>query len=803
MMLRIEAGLPLIDVEWHNSRLAFTDHDRVTPKELGMGWMLRGVRDGDRALRRQRGDPPRAGRRHVALGHGRHRRRLGGLGPAAPRRRPAARRRTSTRCRYESVLHDATDGRRHAGRLRHQLLLLPGAAAPHRPRPGAARPRRARHRACTWRSRCNHAQHDGARAHREAAPLQPREEDGQAMSQPRAARPHRHAYDAIVVGGGHNGLVNAGYLAKAGLRTLVLEQRAPRRRRGDHRGAACPGFSFTTFSYALSLLRPGDHPRARPGRARVPAADDAVVVPPDRRRRLPAARRRPRRRTSRRSAGTRGTTPTPTTATTTTSTGSCQAVRPLFDNAAARTSSARTPRTRPTSAWLLDHLGGVERKVMHDVVRLLTGSAVGLARGLLRARGRQGLPRVVAASSAPRSARCRPAPGWCCCSTRWASTTGTSARGRSTRAATAASPRCSPGRPRRTAPRSGSAPGSTPCSPRSGRAVGVALEDGTELRAPVVVSALDPRRTFLDLRRPARAARRPGRQRRADEVPRRLRQGQLRPRRAAGVPRRCPDTVDHYGGFLNIGPTIEYVERAFDAAKYGWYSERPFIDAAIQSVVDPDMAPPGKHVMSCFVQYAPYELRGQRLGDRARALRRQGPGRAGVALPRLRRPGAAPRGRHAGRHRARHRAHRGQHLRRASSSPRRCTSSARRPGWSQYRTPIDGYYQCGSGTHPGGCVIGSPGKLASQRILRDLRSECDDGRAVSKMADHAAGLRLPLGRARRVHGGEPDDPDALDQLRAGLQHGAGLLRRLRRGHRRPGDHRSCWPTCRSRSSPRS
>ena len=80
-----------------------------------------------------------------------------------------------------------------------------------------------------------------------------------------------------------------------------------------------------------------------------------------------------------------------------------------------------------------------------------------------------------------------------------------------------------------------------------------------------------------------------------------------------------PDTVDHFGGFLNIGPTIEYVERAFDAAKYGWYSEQPFIDAAIQSVVDPDMAPPGKHVMSCFVQYAPYELRGSDWDDRARA----------------------------------------------------------------------------------------------------------------------------------------------------------------------------------------
>ena len=70
------------------------------------------------------------------------------------------------------------------------------------------------------------------------------------------------------------------------------------------------------------------------------------------------------------------------------------------------------------------------------------------------------------------------------------------------------------------------------------------------------------------------------------------------------------DRTDQYGGFVNIGPTMEYLERAFDDAKYGWYSERPYIDCAIQSFVDPDMAPPGKHVMSCFVQYAPYHLKG-------------------------------------------------------------------------------------------------------------------------------------------------------------------------------------------------
>ena len=61
--------------------------------------------------------------------------------------------------------------------------------------------------------------------------------------------------------------------------------------------------------------------------------------------------------------------------------------------------------------------------------------------------------------------------------------------------------------------------------------------------------------------------------------------------------------------FLNIGPSIDYLERAFDDAKYGWYSEHPYIDCAIQSTIDPDMAPPGKHVLSCFVQYTPYHLR--------------------------------------------------------------------------------------------------------------------------------------------------------------------------------------------------
>ena len=237
--------------------------------------------------------------------------------------------------------------------------------------------------------------------------------------------------------------------------------------------------------------------------------------------------------------------------------------------------------------------------------------------------------------------------------------------------------------------------------------------------APVVVSALDARRTFLDLVDPRELP--------DDLVDNVRRMSSAASRRRSTSPStgcRCSPALPGHrrplrrlhqhrpdASSTSSGPSTP---RSTAGTPSGRSSTRPSSRSST-----PTWRRPASTCMSCFVQYAPYELKRQRLGDRAGELRRQGPGRPRVALPRLRRPGAAPRGRHAGRHRARHRADRGQHLRRASSSPRRCTSSGPRPGWSQYATPIDGYYQCGSGTHPGGCVIGSPGRLASQRILRD------------------------------------------------------------------------------------
>ena len=178
------------------------------------------------------------------------------------------------------------------------------------------------------------------------------------------------------------------------------------------------------------------------------------------------------------------------------------------------------------------------------------------------------------------------------------------------------------------------------------------------------------------------------------------------------------DRTDQYRGFTNIGPSMEYLERAFDDAKYGWYSKRPYLDCAIQSMVDPDMAPPGKAVMSCFVQYAPYHLREsdwdtekENLGDTVQAtLESFFPGFGDLVLQReVRTPLDIERtvGLSEGNIFA------GEFL-----APQMFFFRPA-PGWSQYRTPIDGYYQCGSGTHPGGCVMGAPGKLAAGQILKD------------------------------------------------------------------------------------
>src|SRR5918994_3397438 len=522
-----------------------------------------------------------------------------------------------------------------------------------------------------------------------------------------------HDFDAIVVGGGHNGLVHAAYLAKAGLRTLVLEK-------NDLVGGAAiteevvPGFSFTTFSYALSLLRPEiihdldlvDHgflPLMMPSSFHPTGDGDYLLFGDDHAQNLQEVRRHSPRDADAYERYHRDLDRV------------CRAIRPLFDNAPPNI-FGNDPEDAVDVRWLLDHLGSVDKKTMHDVARLLTGSAADWLDDYFEheaVKGYHASSSIIGSKVGPMS----PGSGLVLLFHKmgehdghlgsWAFHKGgnggfTQVLARAAQAYGAEIRLEAPVASVRT---------------RDGRVRGVVLEDGSEFDAPVVVSALDPRRTFTQLVDPRELP--------TDLVDtiRRFRfQGTSAKVNFAldGVPRypALGDRTDQYRGFTNIGPTMEYLERAFDDAKYGWYSQRPYLDCAIQSTVDPDMAPPGKAVMSCFVQYAPYKLREsdwdterEGLGDTVQAtLESFFPGFGSLVLQReVRTPLDIERtvGLIEGNIFA------GEFL-----APQMFFFRPA-PGWSNYRTPIAGYYQCGSGTHPGGCVMGAPGKLAALQVFRD------------------------------------------------------------------------------------
>jgi phytoene dehydrogenase-like protein len=254
---------------------------------------------------------------------------------------------------------------------------------------------------------------------------------------------------------------------------------------------------------------------------------------------------------------------------------------------------------------------------------------------------------------------------------------------------------------------------------KNGQVTSVALENGDEINANAVASSLDPKQTFLHLVDPQQL---PGDLVEAiQKFNVRGSSGKVNLALDALPDLACmPGPGRHLAGAISISPSIDYLERAYDDAKYGDFSQRPYIDAILPSVIDPGMAPPGKHVMSCFVQYAPYALSEGTWDD----ARREAFGDAVVDtlseyIPNLKQI----------------------ILHRQVLSPvdiERMIGISQgnifhgelslsqlfflRPaaGYAKYRTPIGNYYQCGSGTHPGGGIMGAPGKLAAMEILKDI-----------------------------------------------------------------------------------
>ncbi len=254
---------------------------------------------------------------------------------------------------------------------------------------------------------------------------------------------------------------------------------------------------------------------------------------------------------------------------------------------------------------------------------------------------------------------------------------------------------------------------------KGGRTRGVVLEDGEELAARLVLSNLDVRRTFLRTMDP---------QDLPPDFLRQVRNFKIRGSSGKlnialdGLPRfpAIPPESPCTRGDMHVTDTIEMMERAYDDWKDGRWSRAPYIDMLIPSQIDPTMAPNGKHYMSVFVQYCPYELaegpwndtRRRAFGDTViETIARHSPGFKDLILhAEIRTPWDIENevGLTEG------------NIFQGELTMDQLLFNRPIPGYAQYRTPVAGVYLCGSSAHPGGGVMGAPGANAARAVLRDL-----------------------------------------------------------------------------------
>jgi phytoene dehydrogenase-like protein len=525
-------------------------------------------------------------------------------------------------------------------------------------------------------------------------------------------------YDAIVVGGGHNGLTAGAYLARAGLRTIVLERR-------EIVGGACvteeiaPGVRASTTSYIASMLRPevirdlrladhglrmvacepgvqgvfedgrvipwwNDHERTVAEWSRISSADAATFDRVDRRLKHLArylqgffleeppdvnarglAKLREARRLLRRFRTIRGDEITDLASFLTGSLGEfldrnfeSEHIKRMY--LANNVYGMHSPPYRPgTAIGLLFHLlsGG------DDDVQGFNGHVIG---------GMGSITQAMAAAARGSGAEIR-------------------LRAQVDRILVA-----------------------------DGRATGVVLSSGEELRASTVLSNADPKRTFLGLvdagdvpegyRAAIRAIRMAGPCAKVNmalsEEP-----------RWTGMP---ADADPNRRSLATLVPTLEAAERMYDTAKWGEIPRELWVDCVVASNVDPTLAPEGTHVMTCFVQYVPYAIREGSWDEARDLLGEQVSGTIGRYAPNvpdaitamqvltpldLERTYGLTEG----------------NIFHGDLNIEQLFFMRPVPGWANFRTPIRGLYLCGAGVHPGGGVTGAPGYAASHKVLLDLK----------------------------------------------------------------------------------
>ncbi len=255
---------------------------------------------------------------------------------------------------------------------------------------------------------------------------------------------------------------------------------------------------------------------------------------------------------------------------------------------------------------------------------------------------------------------------------------------------------------------------------QAGKVVGVQLQDQSVIEAPIVASSIDAHQTFermLD---------------ETAELPETFRKAVSRIDYSSASAKinlalselpdfsSCPGTTSgpQHRGTIHISPTLDYLEKAYDDAKYGWPSTEPILEMTIPSTVDPTVAPEGKHVASLFVQYAPYELASgnwddikESFGDRCiEQLARYAPNITNAIEHRqvlspldLERTYGLT----------------GGNIMQGAMSFHQMFSMRPVAGWADHRSPVQGLYLCGAAGHPGGGVMGACGRNAAREILRD------------------------------------------------------------------------------------
>jgi phytoene dehydrogenase-like protein len=250
-----------------------------------------------------------------------------------------------------------------------------------------------------------------------------------------------------------------------------------------------------------------------------------------------------------------------------------------------------------------------------------------------------------------------------------------------------------------------------------GAGKGVVLENGDEIYAEVISSSVDPRLTFMKM---------VGSEHLPDDFVADIKRYKFRGSSGKvnlaldALPNftSMPGTGAHLRGAVSISPSVDYMERAYDDAKYGRYSRRPYIDIVIPTLTDPSVAPAGKHVMSCFVQYAPYNLKEGTWDDKREefgdtvidTIAEHAPNIKEIILHRqvltpldLEREFGLSEG----------------NIFQGELTLEQLFFLRPAPGWAQYRSPIRNLYMCGSATHPGGGIMGASGRNAAMAILQD------------------------------------------------------------------------------------